>query len=855
MKQATEPFWSKPPEELLAALGSSPSGLSSANAAERLARFGPNTLRATGRRSALALLLQQFRSPISILLLVTAVLSAFAGEATDAAIILAILIGSGVLGFWQEHGASKAIEELLAMIRTQVRVRREAAEQEIALEEVVPGDIVVLNAGDSVPADCRLLLAKDLAVDEAALTGESFPAEKDPASVPADAPVAERAGALFMGTHVVSGTATAVVVATGSATLYGELAGKLERRAPESEFERGVRRFGYLLLEVTLFLVLVIFAINVALHRPVLDAFLFTLALAVGLTPQLLPAIVSITLAHGARRMARQNVVVRRLVAIEDFGGMSLLCTDKTGTLTEGVVRVTSSLGPGGTPSEEPRRLACLNARFQAGFDNPIDAALKAEPAPDTSGLRKLDEVPYDFVRRRLSVLLAGAPGAPLLITKGAVQEVLAVCTSVRNDDGTEGPLAPGREAIGRLTDELGRGGLRCLGVAYRRMDGADRCARADEREMVLAGVLALSDPPKPGIGETLDRLRGLGVQVKMVTGDNRLVAAAVAREVGMRADDVATGGELLGLTGAALFARLTAVDVVAEVDPGQKEGIILALKRGGVSVGYLGDGINDAASLHAADVGISVDTAVDVAKQAAGIVLLKKDLGVLALGIQEGRRAFANTLKYVFASTSANFGNMFSMAGASLLVPFLPMLPKQILLLNLLGDLPAMAIATDELDPEMVSVPRRWDVRYIRDFMVTFGLVSSVFDYLTFGLLLLLAVPVAQFRTGWFAESLLSEILMFLVIRTRRVFYRSRPSRPLFAASLGVAALALAIPYLPGVGLLGMTPLPARVLAGLLGLTLLLLLASEGAKGLFFRRHPLTGSAALPSPPRPSLP
>jgi Mg2+-importing ATPase len=827
-------FWSLPVEVLLQELGSSTLGLSDAEAAARLERVGPNLPRPAKKHGDLRLLLRQFRSPIAILLLVTALLSGFAGETTDALIIFLILSGSGLLGFWQERRAGAAIQQLLSLVRTRTCVRRDGREREIPLEEVVPGDLVVLNAGDLVPADCRLVGAKNLDVDEAALTGESFPVSKDPACVAPDAPLGERRSALFMGTHVVSGMASALVVATGGRTLYGELAGAVERHAPESEFERGVRRFGYLLLEITASLVLVIFAVNVALRRPVLDVFLFALALGVGLTPQLLPAIVSITLAYGAERMARRQVVVKRLVAIEDFGGMNVLCTDKTGTVTEGTVRVRSALAFDGRSVEEVRRLAFLNARFQGGFQNPVDAAICSDRSFEAGGVRKIDEVPYDFARRRLSVLLEDGRGGQILITKGAVPEVMEACDSARDAEGGLHSLTECRSRIERLYEDLGRQGLRCLAVAYRDMPGAAAASRADEARMVFAGILTLFDPPKAGARESLSRLSGLGVRLKMVTGDNRFVAAAVAREVGLSTRDVVTGAEVRIMTDAALRRRVLEADVFAEIDPNQKERIILALKRGGASVGYLGDGINDAAALHAADVGISVDTAVDVTKQAAGIVLLRKNLDVLAEGIQEGRRAFANTLKYVFITTSANFGNMFSMAGASLAVSFLPMLPKQILLLNLLSDVPAMAIATDHLDPELVAQPRHWDVRSIRSFMVRFGLLSSFFDYLTFGLLLLLAVPVAQFRTGWFLESMLTEILVLLVIRTGRVFYRSRPSRPLLLATAGVTVLTFLLPYLPIAPLLGFAPLPPAVLAALVGVTVMLVVSSEMAKRIW---------------------
>jgi Mg2+-importing ATPase len=719
-------------------------------------------------------------------------------------------------------------------------VVRDGRACEVPLEDVVPGDIVRLVAGATVAGDARLLDARDLFVDQAALTGESLPAEKTADAAAADAPLTDRRNAVYLGTHVVSGTGTGVVVRTGQRTEFGGIAQRLALRPAETEFEHGVRRFGFLLLEVATALVIVIFTINVALHRPVLEALLFTLALAVGLTPQLLPAIVSVTLSQGARHMSRERVIVRRLASIEDLGGMQILCTDKTGTITEGVVAVHGVEDWTGAKSDRGALFAFLNASFESGFPNPIDVALRATPHADAPRFTKLDEVPYDFVRKRLSVAVAEGDGRSLLTTKGALASVLDVCDRAESADGTVVPLASVREAIDSRFAALSADGYRCLGVAYRTLPDRRAITRDDERDLVFTGILTVSDPLKADVAKTISELEQLGIRLTLITGDNQLVAARIAAEAGIESSAMLTGSALHHMGEAALVNAAPRTGVFAEIEPNQKERIIRALKKAGYAVGYLGDGINDAPALHAADVGISVDSATDVTKQAADVVLLEKDLGALTRGVREGRRAFANTLKYVFITTSANFGNMFSMAGASLLVAFLPLRPKQILRINVLTDLPAMALATDRLDPELVERPRRWDNRRVAYFMVAFGLVSSLFDYLTFGSLLALRVPVDSFRTAWFVESVLSELFILLVIRTRRAFFRSRIGTALLWASVGVAIITLALPYSPLAGSLGFAPLSPQLLGVLTGIVAFYVITSELTKRAVLRRIPM---------------
>ncbi|MBX6313016.1 MAG: magnesium-translocating P-type ATPase [Isosphaeraceae bacterium] len=827
-------YWSVPADALMGALGATPRGLASREAQRRLAGQSPRLRRARQATQVLRLLLSQFASPIILTLLAAAALSFSLGDATNALIILAIVLVSGLLGFRQEWGATDAVAKLLALVQVRATVLRDDRPVEVPIEQVVPGDVVILNAGDLIPGDGPLLEARDLFVNEASLTGETFPVEKGVGTVPPAAPLARRTNCLFLGTSVISGTARLLVVRSGRQTEFGRVSEALRLRPPETEFERGIRRFGALLLEITLLLVLAIFAINVSLHRPVLESLLFALAIAVGLTPQLLPAIISVNLAHGARRMAQARVIVRRLAAIEDLGGMDILCADKTGTLTEGKVRLHAAVDADGRPSEKARLYAHLNAAFQAGYTNPIDQAIVAERL-DITGFTKLDEEPYDFVRKRLSVLVAGE-GAHRIITKGALASVLEVCSAAEMAAGERVELSVVLPQIERRFGEFSAQGFRVLGIAYRDVGAETGIDKGHETGLTFLGLLAFDDPLRAGIVETLRQLHDLGVALKLITGDSSRVAAHVARQAGLPADRLLTGLDLRRMSDEALVRRAVEVAVFAEVEPNQKERIVLALKKAGHDVGFLGDGINDAPALHAADVGISVADAVDVAREAAQIVLLEKDLAVLVAGVREGRRAFANTLKYVFMATSANFGNMFSLAGASLFLSFLPLLPKQVLLTNLLTDLPEMTIAGDRVDPEMVDQPRRWDVGFLRRFVIVFGVLSSAFDYLTFGLLLwLLGGTPAVFRTGWFVESVISASSIVLVIRTRRRFFRSRPGRSLLLATLLVIGFTVALPYTPLAPPLGLTPLPLPFFLALGSVVLLYVAAAEVAKGFFY--------------------
>jgi len=831
-----EKFWTLSTDSLLKQLGTSLVGLTNAEARRRLQIYGPNRLRRAKSTDVATLLLAQFKSPLILILLGAVILSFFLREPVDAAIIIAIILLSGVLGFWQEKRAADAVKNLLAIVRIEVRVIRDGAERDVPAEDVVPGDLCVLNAGDIIPGDAVVLESKDLFVQEAALTGESFPAEKAPGIVAEEASLMKRTNALFMGTHVVSGNARALIVLTGASTEFGKVSERLRMKPAETEFEQGVRRFGYLLTEVTLILVIVIFGITVYLQRPVIDSFLFALAIAVGIIPELLPAIISINLAVGAVHMARRKVIVKQLAAIENLGSMNVLCADKTGTLTEGTVELHAALDAAGKASEKGHFYAYLNSFYETGFTNPIDQAIRTYRKFDLTGYQKVDEVPYDFVRKRLSILVE-KDGAHIMITKGAVSNVLNVCTSVELPSGSC-DLTALHHGIEQQFQSLGNDGFRVLGLAYKHVGSLSRIDKDQEVGMTFLALLVFFDPPKAGVAEAVVDLRKLGIALKVVTGDNVHVATSVTRNVLGYEPKVLTGQEVHLLSDEALHSRAPAIDVFAEIEPNQKERIILALKKSGNTVGFLGDGINDASALHSADVGISVNSAVDVAKEAATIVLLEKDLSVLAAGVREGRKTFANTLKYIYMTTSANFGNMFSMAGAALFLPFLPLLPKQILLNNFLTDFPAMAISTDSVDAELVERPRPWDIRFVRNFMIVFGVVSSLFDFLTFAaLVFVLRATPEEFRTGWFVESVMTEVLIILVMRTWNPFYKSLPSRPLLLAMILVLVVTLALPYSPLSGILGLTPLPISSLVLLGMITLAYSGVSEVTKKFFHVR------------------
>ncbi|MFO0918613.1 MAG: magnesium-translocating P-type ATPase [Planctomycetaceae bacterium] len=834
----TEPaFWSVPAESLLEKLGTSLAGLTGEQAAYKLAHSGGSLERK--RHSPWRILAGQFQSPIILLLFASAILSFVVNDPVNAGMILFILVASGLLSFWQEWSAADAVERLLAVIQTETTVLRDGRPQTVPLHDVVPGDLIQLSAGQVIPGDGRLLDSRDLYVNEAALTGESFPAEKSAGNLARECPLSRRTNSVFLGTHVLSGTGTAVLVATGGDTEFGKVSARLQQRPPESSFERGLRDFGSLLIKITLCIVVVVFSVRVATHKPFDDALLFALSLAVGMTPQLLPAITSVVMASGAKAMAREQVIVKQLLAIENFGSMTVLCSDKTGTLTEGEVHLQEVHDATGKSSDRAARLAYFNARFQAGFNNPIDRAICQFREFDAAEIARLDEVPYDFARKRLSVLLSDH-GRRVMITKGAFEQILHCCTQVELARGAISDLAAHRESLNQHFRQLSEQGFRVLGLAMREVE-LDGIEKSDERQMTFVGFLVFTDPPKAGVAETLRELRDLGISLKIITGDNRVVAAAVGRQVGIDHPDVATGEELRRLSDEALRKRVSQVDLFAEVEPNQKEQIILALKRTGQVVGFMGDGINDASALHAADVGISVASAVDVAKEAAQVVLLQHDLGVLIRGVREGRRTFANTLKYVFVVISGNFGYMFSLAVLSLIMDEDPLLPGQILLINLLADFPAMALATDNVDPELIHRPRRWDVGVIMRFMLTFGLTGSLFDFLTFGAVrTLFHGDLVLFHTVWFIESVLTGLIILMAVRTRRSIFHSRPGTLLIVAVAAIAVVATAIPFLPFRDWLGFTKPTAAMIGVIAIIAVLYGVGMETAKAVFYRQKSL---------------
>ncbi len=841
--------WSCPEPELLARLQSQPGGLSAAEAARRRAAQGPNRMHRAKTRSALQVFVAQFKSPLVLILVFAAAVSLATGDFLDASIVLAIIVASAMLSFSQEYRAGRAVERLLERIRLRTDVLRDGQRNLVDAQEVVPGDVLLLSAGSLIPADARVLEAHDFFVNQAVLTGETFPVEKHAGVVPANASMPERTNWVFLGTNVRSGIARAVVVATGPATAYGQIADRLALRAPETEFERGIRQFGSLLTQLMTLLVLGIFAANVAYQRPVTDSLLFAVALAVGLAPELLPAIISITLAHGAQRMARAGVIVRRLAAIENFGSMDVLATDKTGTLTAGVIKLDGAVDADGEASETVLELARLNAALQTGLANPLDEAIvasaEASAARDPGLWLKVEEIPYDFVRKRLSVAVresTGSAGTTRLITKGAVDPVLAICSQLRIATEVQSLDQPRRAALVERAARWADQGFRVLAVATREVQTRPAYTIADEADMIFEGFLLFFDPPKPDAAQAIADLRKLGVELKVITGDSHRVALHVAQAVQLPVNGLVTGAQLAGMHDEALWQMAQHTTIFAEVDPNQKERIITALRKSGHVVGYLGDGINDAPSLHAADVSVSVDTAVDIAKETADFVLLEHSLTVLREGIEEGRRVFANTMKYVYTTSSANFGNMLSMAGLSLAVPFLPLLPKQILLNNFLSDLPAMAIAGDRVDAEMVEKPRRWDVARIRNFMLTFGVISSAFDVMTFiVLLVVLRAAPDEFRTAWFVESLLTEVAILLVVRTHRPLLKSKPSRGVLLSTIAVALGAIALPYVPAIATtFNFIPLPASLMAILLAITVAYIAVNEIAKHQFRRRFGL---------------
>ena len=836
MQDASETiFWQFDSGFWFQKLGSSAVGLSQASANKILIQKGLHPKSQSTFKKDLILFIKQFKSPIMLLMIGAVALSAFLGETSDVMIILAIVLSSGTLSFYQERNAGRVVEKLKSMLLIKSSVLRDRIPQEIVAKTIVPGDVIILNAGDMIPADCILIEADELHANESSLTGESFPTRKEVTVVERDAELSKRINCLWEGTNIVSGTGKALVILTGDDTLFGAIA-RSAGGVVETTFEKGIKEFGFFLMKITLVLSFFILVVNLLNHEPVMDSALFALALAVGMAPELLPAITTIAMSQGANRLFEKKVIVKKLSAIQNLGEINLLCTDKTGTITEGTIRVSGLVDAFGKENELVKQYAFWNATFETGYSNPIDEALKLLQPKSNYLPEKLGEVPYDFIRKRLSIAVR-TESENLLISKGAFEQILSICTQINLSDGNIEQIDLYRKEIEKRFEQFGEHGERVIAICFKQIDSG-KISKELESEMIFAGFILLHDPVKAGIRETISELQRLKVGLKIITGDNRNVARAIAKDMGIEDPVMMTGKDLSKINPEALKHLVRKTHIFSEVEPQQKERIILALKNS-YTVAYMGDGINDVSAINAADVGISVENSVDVAREAADFVLMEKDLMVLVDGIKEGRKTFANTLKYIYISTGSTFGNMCSVAAASLVLPFLPMLPKQILLTNFLSDFPFIMIASDSVDEEQLQKPGKWNIKIIRSYMMIFGFHSAFFDLISFlTLFFLLKANESEFQTGWFIESVLSELFILFIIRTHKNFYKSRPGKFLFIFSILALILTLGLPYMPIASKIGLTPLP---LVNLMAIGLILagyILTADLLKVWFFKKH-----------------
>lgn len=835
-------FWSYDKDDILKQLNSSENGLSTKEAEDRIEKYGKNIFEEKKSTSKFMIFLSQFKSPITMILIFAAILSIFLKDYSDGVIILIIILISSFLSYLHESKAKDAVKKLLSSVSVTSSVLRDGKFQELDNGNLTVGDIIKVKTGDMIPADCLLIEDNSLSTDESSLTGETFPVEKLTTKIPANTSLSERKNSLWMGTHAISGSGKAIIVNLAKDTEFGKITSSLSQKDSDTDFEKGIKDFGNLILHVTTLLIGLIFIFNIILNKSFLESFMFALALSVGLTPQMLPAIISVNLSQGAKRMSEEGVIVKKLNSIENFGSMTIMCSDKTGTITKGKVNLDRALNFKGEKSEDLNKFAAINSYFQEGYSNPIDEAILSSNKDDFSSYKKLFEIPYSFENKILSVIVktgSDFSNKNFMITKGAFESIVNICDSYEKSDNSIGNISEIKSQIFDLFDEFSSKGYRVLGLSYKILSDDSDFQKEKVIGMIFKGFLLFIDPLKEDIKDVISQMNNLGVSLKMITGDNEEIAKNIGSQIGLNPEKILLGQDLSSYSISQLNKKVLDIDIFAEISPNQKEKIIRAYKEAGEVVGYMGDGINDAPAIKEADVGISVDTAADTAKDAASIVLLQNSLKVLLSGIKEGRRTFINTLKYIFVATSANFGNMFSMAGASIFLKFLPLLPKQILLTNLFTDFPSLQIASDSVDEDWLKNPVKWDMKFIKRFMVVFGIISSLFDYLTFFVLLsIFRSDERLFQTGWMLESVISAMVVMLIVRTARPVTKSKPSKKLIFAIICVSLCLIAIIYSPINSYLGLIALPIKVILSMFGISFIYALVAEILKKKFYKNN-----------------